>query len=135
MKTTRNLDSVDLSMARAIAYRLARKHDDDAESAAMEGLLKAAQTWERTKGAWVTYAVRSIRWAVLDELRKPKPEPMDLEAHADEVRVVGIITTNEGVERLRQALATLDAEDLIDGIDMRRNRDRALVTQLRKALS
>lgn len=135
MKTTRTLDAVDLSMARAIAYRVAGKHDDDAESAAMAGLLKAAQTWESTRGAWVTYAVRQIRWSVLSEVRKHVPEPIDIDVLPDTAVVVGIITSHEGAQSLRDALAVLDADCLLDGVDMRRDAHRALVAQLREVLA
>jgi hypothetical protein len=135
VKTTRTLDAVDLSMARAIAYRVAGKHDDDAESAAMDGLLKAAQTWDANRGAWVTYAVRQIRWSVLSQLRKNVPEPIDVTVLPDTTHVVGIITSYEGAALLHDALALLDADCLLDGVDMRRNAHRALVEQLREVLA
>lgn len=135
MKTTRELDALDLSMARAIAYRLKGKHDDDTESAAMAGLLKAAQTWESTRGAWVTYAVRQIRWSVLSELRKNVPEPIDVTVLPDTTQVIGIVTSHEGAEQLRDALDLLEADHLLDGVDMRRDAHRALITQLREVLT
>ena len=46
-----------------------------------------------------------------------------------------IITTGEGMDRLKDALEVFDAYELLEGVDMRKPTHRALIAQLREALA
>lgn len=133
----RTITPADMHRARSYAEHTA-PGDCDIESAAMLGLLTAAQTWDG-RGSWWGFAGQRVRWAVLDELRRTHPEPIDVALLPDTTTPAGMVVIDERTAHVYAALhtelAALHTEWLLDGVDRRRLADRGALAHLRRVLA
>jgi DNA-directed RNA polymerase specialized sigma subunit len=134
---THTLTPADLDNARRIARGYA-PHDDDLESAAMLALVLASRAWDG-RGSFRGFASQHVRWAILDELRQHKPEPVDTATLADTTRVLGKDALDDATTQLHtdlhQALKVLRCEFLLDGVDRRYFAHRGALQALRRELT
>lgn len=130
------IDHADMHRARAYAERIAPA-DSDIESAAMEGLLNAAETFDG-RGSWTGYSNQRIRWAVLDELRRSHPAPVDVSLLPDTTPTYGPVCLDDRTADLCAVLivelAAMRAEYLLDGVDRRRLAHRGALAHLNRVL-
>lgn len=132
---THDLDHDDLDLARHVASKYGPAGDGELESAAMVGLLNASDSFEF--GTWRPYAVRCIKWAILDHLRRRIDEPIDTATLPDTAQPIGHREPSDDprVEQLLVELRAMRAEYLLDGVDRRRMAHRGALVHLKRALT
>ncbi|WNM25235.1 hypothetical protein [Demequina capsici] len=127
----------DMTFARSHADRV-RPNDSDVESAAMAGLLLASETYDG-RGSWRGFAGQRIRWAIVDELRRTRPDPIDVTTLPDATTTFGPTCLDDRTADLCAALhvelRAARCEFLLDGVDRRRMADRGALVHLRRVLS
>ncbi len=125
----------DVDRARRIARGYAGR-DDDVESAAMLALYRASRTW-RGVGTFQGFAAEHVRFACLREVRRTKPEPVDLETLPDTTVVVGALDDADAERHaaLHEALEDLGVVFLLDGVDRRRFAHRGALVALARRLT
>lgn len=135
------LTSRDMDRTRTIAHGFARgvgMDGQDAESVAMEALARAYLAWDG-RGSWPAYSGQRVRFALIDEARKTRPVPVDIESLPDHTEVLNAPTTDPDALLaqviLHEALRDLRVEFLLEGIDRRRFAHRSALVALRRRLA